>query len=428
MHHANRARDHYLDRGQARAAARAQATTGEALRRGGRGNEARDQLTAALEVLRADPDTGTVRALESLATVEVFTGAPGADRLTTEALALGQALGVDPDTLGGLFMTRGMYLGTADRYREAVAYLRESVALATQTGDNARLGRALVNLSEGLVVTDPAAAAETARAAGVHLRRAGARGYLAVAAGNLVQALLALGDWDAAERELGQVADADGLAAVDFLGCYRGWLAALRGDAATAEAMLAALVDLRASEDFQDMSLVSKVEAFTAAARNRPEDALRHTRAVLAHTDALGISHEDVRWTWPLAARAAHDLRDTVATRDLLALLDAHPPGHLVPILKAERDLARARLAVGDGEAAAAAAFAAAISGLRELGSPYHLAHGLLDHAGYLASTADAVAARAATAEALGIAGTLRCQPLLDRAAGLTAEGSRVPA
>jgi class 3 adenylate cyclase/tetratricopeptide (TPR) repeat protein len=433
--HANRARDHYLDRGQAQAAARAQATAGEALRRGGRSREAHDQLTAALEVLRADPHTGTVRALESLATVAVFTGASDADRLTTEALALGQALGVDPDTLGGLFLTRGMYLGTADRYREAVAYLRESVALATQTGDNARLGRALVNLSEGLVVNDPAAAAETARAAGVHLRRAGARGYLAVATGNLVQALLALGDWDAAERELGQIADADGLTAVDFLGCYRGWLAALRGDAATAEAMLAALVGLRASEDFQDMSLVGKVEAFTAAARNQPEDALRHARAVLARTDALGISHEDVRWTWPLAARAAHDLRATAATRDLLALLDAHPPGHLVPMLKAERDLARARLAVGDGEAAAAPAFAAAISGLRELGSPYHLAHGLLDHAGYLASTADGAAgqadreaARAATAEALVIAGTLRCQPLLDRAAGLTAEGSRIPA
>ena len=53
-------------------------------------------------------------------------------------------------------------------------------------------------------------------------------------------------------------------------------------------------------------------------------------------------------------------------------------------MLRAERDLVRARLADGDGDEAAAAAFTAAISGLRELSTPYHLAHGLLDHAQYL--------------------------------------------
>ena len=86
------ARDFHLQRGQARAAARAQATAGEALRLWGRHAEARAQLTGAVEVLRADPDHDTVRALEELAAVEVFAGSPGADRLSNEALALGQAL------------------------------------------------------------------------------------------------------------------------------------------------------------------------------------------------------------------------------------------------------------------------------------------------------------------------------------------------
>jgi hypothetical protein len=89
-------------------------------------------------------------------------------------------------------------------------------------------------------------------------------------------------------------------------------------------------------------------------------------------------------WAWPLAARAAWDLRDAAATGELLALLDACQPGQLAPMQRAERDLARARLAAGDGDPAAAAPFAAAIGGLRELSTPYHLAHGLLDHAGYL--------------------------------------------
>ena len=53
---AGRARDYYLNRGQARAAARAQAIAGDALRRWGRLAEAREQLTAALGILRAEPD------------------------------------------------------------------------------------------------------------------------------------------------------------------------------------------------------------------------------------------------------------------------------------------------------------------------------------------------------------------------------------
>ena len=88
---------------------------------------------------------------------------------------------------------------------------------------------------------------------------------------------------------------------------------------------LAGLGDLRATEDLQDQALVAVAEAFTAAARRQPA-ALRHARAALGHVGALGISAEFLRWAWPLAARAAHDLADTAATRDLLALLDGLVP------------------------------------------------------------------------------------------------------
>ncbi len=52
----------------------------------------------------------------------------------------------------------------------------------------------------------------------------------------------------------------------------------------------------------------------------------------------------------------------------------------------------------------------------RQHSTPYHLAHGLLDHAGYLTRLDDAEAAAAAIGEAAGIAARLGCQPLLDRA------------
>ena len=178
----------------------------------------------------------------------------------------------------------------------------------------------------------------------------------------------------------------------------------------------------------QDQALVSLVEGFTAAARSQPRAALGHAQAVLAHADALGISHDCLRWAWPLAARAAHDLNDTVTAGELLTLLDNYQPGHLPPMLRTERDLAGARLAARDGDPDAAAAFTAAIASLREQSTPYHLAYGLLDYAGYLTRLPDAEAASLAAGEAQTIADGLRCQPLLDRAAGLTPAAPPVPA
>ena len=71
---------------------------------------------------------------------------------------------------------------------------------------------------------------------------------------------------------------------------------------------------------------------------------------------------------------------------------------------------------------------AAVISGLRELGTPYHLAHGLLDYAQCLMRQGDDEAAAAAIEEARDIAGLLRCQPLLDWAADLMSAAPRVRA
>ena len=277
-----------------------------------------------------------------------------------------------------------------------------------------------------MAVTDPAAAAEAARTAAGALRRAGARDYLAFAILNLAQALLLLGDWDSAEQELTQAADSDELTDIESLLAYQGWLTTLRGDATTAQTMLAALQDLRESEDPQDRALVSTVEAFTAAARHQPTDTLRCARGTLAYASAIGISHEYIRWVWPLAARAAHEVGDTAATRELLAQLDDCPPGHVAPMLRAERDLARARLASRDSDQADL--FAAAISGLRELSTPYHLAHGLLDHAQHVTRLRDTKAAAAAIGEARTIAQQLRCQPLLDRAADMAPAESRTRA
>jgi class 3 adenylate cyclase/tetratricopeptide (TPR) repeat protein len=427
VEYARQAAGYYAAAGDTRGAARAQVIAGKALRLWGRYAEARAELGAALEVLRAEPDIDTVTALDQLAALEASAGSPEADMLTSEALSVGQAVGVSDDLMCTLLDGRGFYLNFSNRHREAAAYLREAARLAAQTGDSVQLGTALQNLSATLTVVDPVAAAEPARAAAGHLRRAGARDFLAWAITNLANVLLMLGDWDAAEEEFTRAMDSDGLSDHEFLVCCRAWLAALRGDAPTAETVLAGLADLRASEDPQEKSMISLVEAFTAALGGQADTVLRCAREVLASAPALGIGHEDVRWAWPLAARAAWDLRDHAATSELVGLLGSYPDGHLPQMLRAERDLVWARLAAADGDPGGEAAFAAAIGGLRELSTPYHMAHGLLDYAEYLTRRGDAEGVAAAVEEARGIAGRLGCQPLLDRAEDLDRARPRIP-
>src|SRR5581483_6314739 len=136
IEHADHARDHYLKQEQPRMAARTQVIAGRTLRLWGRLAEGRDLLSAALEVLAGSPD---------------------ADRLTTQALSLGQALDVGTDQLASLLLTRAIYLGVAGQRRpEAVAYLRESARLAAQNDDNFAHGRALLNLSDVITGADPA--------------------------------------------------------------------------------------------------------------------------------------------------------------------------------------------------------------------------------------------------------------------------------
>jgi hypothetical protein len=97
-------------------------------------------------------------------------------------------------------------------------------------------------------------------------------------------------------------------------------------------------------------------------------------------------------------------------------MLDGYRPGQLAPMQRAERDLADARHTATGADPDAATAFTAAITGLRQHSTPYHLAHGLLDYAEYLLCLGDDKAAAAATGEARDIAEHLGCQPLLDRA------------
>jgi class 3 adenylate cyclase/tetratricopeptide (TPR) repeat protein len=413
--YAHHASELYAADGQPRAAARVQALAGDALRRSGRHGEARARLRAALDVLRPDPDFDTVTALQRLVIEEVFSGGPDADALSAEALGLGQALEVDAAQLAELLIGRGLALSFADRVVEAAAHFDYAAKLAEGAGDRTTQARALLNLADLLTRSDPVAAAGVARTAADLVRNSGDVNRLDVAVSNEVEALLVSGEWDRADEVIHDSIDIDRLGYLGYVDADASLLAALRGDPEAA-ATYAELPRLRDSEDPQDTVAVALADAFVAAARNDLPDTLRQLQAVIADAPALGIGTFAVQWAWPLAARTAHDLGDTDAVMELFAVLDAHPIGHIPPLLRAERLLARARLAVLDNNEDANGAMAEAVAALRQAPSPYHLAQGLLDHAEHLDKIDDHAGSLALVAEARILAERLQAPPVLDRA------------
>jgi class 3 adenylate cyclase/tetratricopeptide (TPR) repeat protein len=412
--YADRARALYLDDGQPRAAARAEATAGKALRRAGRHTEAREKFAHALTVLRPEPDADTVSALSELATVEVFAGGPASQAFADEALALGEALDVEPALLSRLFTVGGFAHAFAGHRAQATAYLRESTRLAERANDSSALARSYLNLSDVLTATDPPAAAEAARTAADHARRNGDREMLAVGYTNLVGALVSMGEWAEADQVLISSAD-EGFDDHPYVQAYVAIMAAMRGNVALATECLPVVSRLLASEDQQDQAIIYLVQAFTASAGGDYAAATLDIQHLMERIESLGIGAETVRWAWPLAARIATELDDAEAVNQLISLIDAYPRGHLPPILRAERDLAIARLGAGSEDPAALEHFRDAIGELRVVGSPYHLAWGLLDLADALRDVGDAEAAAEAVAEAREIASRLGVQPIVDR-------------
>jgi class 3 adenylate cyclase/tetratricopeptide (TPR) repeat protein len=405
--------------GEHRTACRASVVLGRALRRLGRMTEARVRLTEALVELRSQPDLDTVDALQHLAALDSLLHGSECDALSSEALTLTQALDPGPSKLADVFLSRAIVLDSLARQAESAMYLREAARLAGDAEPTIAMLAAL-NLGNVLNVHDPSAAAVAARQSIDISQRSGVLYGLNTSIVNLAIALMALGDWDEAERALHDILPGGSIAGDDYLQCSLAWFTAMRGRPDDATSRLEGLQRFLDTEDPQDLAMIETTRAFIAEAEGQPARALEHSLASLSHVErGLTFSNDDGRWVWPLAARSARALGDTERERELLAMFESVPRGHTAPIQRAEALLIRARLAADDG-ADAGTMFVDAIDALRACANPFQLAHGLLDHATYLATSGDLASAREAIGEARSIAVTLDCGPLSDRIDRLT--------
>jgi tetratricopeptide (TPR) repeat protein len=418
--------ERYLALGDERSAARTRTLIGRAHARIGQYDEARAELRPAIEVLAHDPDSDTVEAMGQLATVEVFAGSADADAATVKGLKLAQSLGLGPADLAAAIQIRGTLLSRDDRHVEAIFHLREGVRLAEQADRPDLLAVALGNLGTTLMGWDPAGAAEINQRAIQAARRTGDRRLLAVAVVNSTIGLMEVGRWVDVDTLLAPGGDVDTLPESIELGRWaQAVLAALRGDGALSTRIVSELTYMPASADPEDLSAVELSRAFAAAASDLPDEALRHAQQALTYAEALSLQHEVVRFCWPLATRITLDRGDLDLVDELLALLPVQLPGLVPPLLRAERQLVLARRAELAGDEDAGAAYAAAVAAMRDASPPHLLAHGLLDHAAYLAAHGDVGAAAEAVEEAREIGDRLRCRPVLDRADALSRPAAR---
>ncbi len=417
--------DRYRQLGDERAVACTQRHQGRALRRLGRHTEAREVLTGAVETLRGNITVETMLTLSELAAVENFSGnVDAANRLTSELLKMGEGLAVGPDLMSTAFMARGVFQTTDGRRAEAAVSLREAARLAELANRSDLLGHSLGNLSNVVGMQDPAAALDANRRAVEPLRRGGDRDLIAFNYLNMVVALLELGEWGEVAELLAPNGDAGALADVEeAIRLVQAQVAGLRGDAESAEQLAATLTTFRGSEDPQDMAAVAVIDALAAAAAGHSAEALRHAKVALSHIDeGLGVGSDLIRTAWVVAARAAHEVGDRDTIAELLTMVDDEMPGRLPPMLRAERDLVRARIAIAAGAPDAGEQLDAAVVTMRAMSPPHLLAGGLLDRAEYLIGAGDVTAAAMDVADAQAIGERLGCRPLLDRAAALSAE------
>ncbi|MBE7186988.1 adenylate/guanylate cyclase domain-containing protein [Jatrophihabitans endophyticus] len=388
---AAQARTAYLSVGERRAAARLLAWSGRWLSAERRNAEARAHCEEALLELREPPDLDTIEALGNLAAIMTFSGDVAARGTADEALRLAQDLAVGPGVLGRVYAISGVADQFDQRVDEAALKLRHAAALCERAGMTDALGRVLNNLASTEMIEDAAAAMATARRAVEACRRSGQRFLLGVSTGTFIECALLTGEWATALAEVAAL-DFDPLEEPD-LAITTAVLRALTGDldAALALAEAPRARELTATDDLQDVAYMSWLNASLAFAAGDTGRALGLLSTVV---DLVGVDFGEAAfiWGWPLAARCAYTLGDLDELRRFVAVVAERPPGRLGVVLRSSLALARAWLAPDDEDA-----WDAAIVALRAAGSPYHLAHGLLDRAALLASDdADSLRAEAA--------------------------------
>ena len=248
-------------------------------------------------------------------------------------------------------------------------------------------------------------------------RKVGNRPYEWSILAEMTYALFMTGRWDEALEVMEGLTEEQARSGGMFLSLLSGPLEIhlQRGDLAEAQRLYSLFSNLDGSTDVQERACFFGATAAMFRAEDRLREALEAGQKVTEGQQTLGVSHQAIEQGLVEALEAAVALGDRDSAQELVASIEAIPPGRRPPYLEAHAHRFRARLGADPAE------FDTAAACFREIGIPFWLAVTLLEH-GEL--TGD----ESSLGEAREIFERLEARPWLERLHAVGSRRAEVPA
>jgi class 3 adenylate cyclase/tetratricopeptide (TPR) repeat protein len=415
-----RALELYESEGRTHPAARVSARVGEVEWRTGHLDEALERMERAFSVLSDDePDADLATLAAELGRMHFFKGELElAAQRVDSAIEMAESLWL-PDVLSSGLNTQALITSFAGRTEHAVALLRHALALALEHDLTPAALRAYNNLGDLLNRRDRYEEAIELQRQGLALaRKAGHRASEWRLIGELSAYLLFTGQWDEALALAAEVPEDQFRVAQagPYLWIY---VAVERGDAAEGRRMLSLLSDLEHSADVQERGGYAALSAHVLLGEGRLAEALEASFRTIEISEMLGggLVGSDAKIAYAVGLEAALKLGRLEAAEELLARIDAIPPGRRAPSLRAQSARYHARLAAARGtHVGVEQGFKTASAIFREHGLVFHLAGTELEHAEWLTAQGRGDEAAPLLAEAREVFERLEATPWLERA------------
>jgi tetratricopeptide (TPR) repeat protein len=402
--------------GDTHAAARVSGRLAFVERYQGRFEDALARAERAFEVVSGDPPDEDLAFLASVvASGYVFSGDPRATERNELALELAESLG-SAEVLTRGFSMKSILANGRGRPEEAVALLKHGLGIALEHELWDRANNLYFNLSDLMFQRDrySDALGYLGEALEVARRRGSRPGEWSILA-ETTYPLYMSGRWDEAVAVFSELPH-DRLRSATTLSLLTSVLEIYlnRGQLGEARRVLSLYAELEHTTEVQDRSGYLSAAAAVRRAEGRLEEALAAgVEAFELARPAFGVGSQSAEQGLVEAVEAALALGDRERADDLLATVEALPPGLRPPYLDAQAQRFRARL-LGPSEAADAG-YAAAASRFRELDIPFWLGVTLLEHGERLVEEGRADEAEPLLAEARAIFERLDAGPWLER-------------
>ena len=370
-------------------AARVEARLAEVMWDTGRLETGVERMDRSFELLSQDEPDDDLAALAAQIGRFMFFGGKldtAAQRIET-ALQIAEARSL-PEVLAQALTTKAIMLAALGRMQEGMALLRFALDTALEHDKPIAALRSSYNWADCLSQIDRYdEAATTVRDGLVYARRVGNRQWEWSFLGQLYP-LFALGEWDEALEMIGQLPEERWMEARQAFGPVlpMGSMIHLhRGNLDEARRLAQVYDELSESADVQERATYSASMSRILLAERNSAGAVETAMVPLGMRESMGMRQEYIKEAWVTAVEGALESGDRTAAGELIAIVDALPPGSTSQFLQAQASRFRARLAAGDEDMLEAERlFKRAAASFREMTFPLYLGATLVDHGEWL--------------------------------------------